>query len=146
MNLWTLDLDDNKLEQITDHDYVYGYGFDGADQRIAYLPRKGKVAPYTTCLHVLTPSTGSDQQVLCDTPDLAFTWGRPRFSPDGDTVYFNAQIKGDRKRVQLVKVDLGKKRPKAVPITDVNATKVCMTFIDGEKVYDAESPPKLTAH
>jgi hypothetical protein len=36
--------------------------------------------------------------------------------------------------------------PFEVPITDVHATKVRMTFIDGEKVFDAASPPRLTAH
>lgn len=35
--------------------------------------------------------------------------------------------------------------PFKVPITQVHATRVEMTFIDGEKVYDAASPPKLTA-
>ena len=33
-----------------------------------------------------------------------------------------------------------------VPTTEVHATKVRLTFIDGEKVFDAASPPKLTAH
>ncbi len=36
--------------------------------------------------------------------------------------------------------------PFTVPITQVHLTKVRMTFIDGEKVYDAASPPPLTAH
>lgn len=36
--------------------------------------------------------------------------------------------------------------PFDVPITDVHATKVRLTFIDGQKVFDAAAPPKLTAH
>ena len=36
--------------------------------------------------------------------------------------------------------------PYEVPITRVHATKVRMTFIGGEKVYDAASPPKSMAH
>lgn len=36
--------------------------------------------------------------------------------------------------------------PFDIPITSVHATKVRMTFIDGEKVFDAESPPRLTAY
>ena len=35
--------------------------------------------------------------------------------------------------------------PFTVPITEVHSTKVTMTFIDGEQVFDAASPPKLTA-
>lgn len=38
------------------------------------------------------------------------------------------------------------KNPWKVPVTEVHATKVRMTFIDGEKVYDAANPPKLTAN
>lgn len=38
------------------------------------------------------------------------------------------------------------RNPFKIPITEVHNTKVLMTFIDGEKVYDAASPPKLTAH
>jgi hypothetical protein len=36
--------------------------------------------------------------------------------------------------------------PFKVPITRVHETKVKMTFIAGEKVFDAASPPKPTAH
>ena len=32
-----------------------------------------------------------------------------------------------------------------VPITEVHATRVVLTYIDGEKVFDASSPPSLTA-
>lgn len=35
------------------------------------------------------------------------------------------------------------RNPFRVPIGEVHATKVLMTFIDGEKVYDAASPPPL---
>ncbi len=36
--------------------------------------------------------------------------------------------------------------PFDVAITDVHATKVTMVFIEGEKVFDAASPPVLSAH
>lgn len=35
--------------------------------------------------------------------------------------------------------------PFKMPITQVHTTKVKMTFIDGEKVFDASAPPQLTA-
>ncbi len=37
------------------------------------------------------------------------------------------------------------KNPFDVPITQVHKTKVLMTFIDGEKVFDLAAPPTLTA-
>lgn len=37
------------------------------------------------------------------------------------------------------------RNPFEVPITEVHSTKVKMTFIEGEKVFDANSPPRLSA-
>jgi dipeptidyl aminopeptidase/acylaminoacyl peptidase len=118
MNLWTLDLADGKISQVTDHDYVYGYGFDESDERLAYLPRQGTQAPYRACLHVMEVSTHEDRRVVCDSPELSFTWSRPRFSPDGREVYLSAQIDGDRNRVQLVRVDLRAATPTAAVVTN----------------------------
>ncbi len=107
MNLWTLDLSSRALTQVTEHDYVYGFGFDDADARIAYLPREGdKPGNYRTCLRVLEVASGDDREVVCDTPELSFTWSSPRFSPDGREVFFTALVGGDRNRKTLVAVDL----------------------------------------
>lgn len=107
MNLWTLDLGSKALTQVTDHDYVYGFGVDDADARIAYLPREGdKPGNYRTCLRILEVASGQDREVLCDTPELSFTWSSPRFSPDGKEVFFTALAQGDRNRKTLVAVDL----------------------------------------
>jgi dipeptidyl aminopeptidase/acylaminoacyl peptidase len=121
MNLWTLDLADGKLSQVTHHDYVYGFGFDDGDTRLAYLPRHGTRAPYRTCLHVMDARTHEERRVLCDSPKLTFTWSRPRFSPDRSEVFLSAQIEGDRDRVQLVRVDLRATVPKAELITNPRA-------------------------
>jgi hypothetical protein len=53
-----------------------------------------------------TSRPGAAREVVCDTQALRFTWGPLRFSPDGQEVFFNAQVDGDRNRVQLVSVDL----------------------------------------
>jgi len=63
-----------------------------------------------------------------------------------------ARLMGHRDEVGSIEVGMRadiivtEKNPFDVPVTDVHATKVTMTFIDGEKVFDAASPPKLTAH
>jgi predicted amidohydrolase YtcJ len=62
-----------------------------------------------------------------------------------------AEVMGDRDRVGSLEVGMHadfvvtEQNPFRVPITDVHATKVVSTYIDGEKVYDAASPPVLTA-
>lgn len=117
MNLWTLDLQSGALTQVTQHDYVYGLGFSADQSTIAYLPRKGTKAPYETCLVLRTVATGAEQQVVCDSPELTFTWSEPRFSPDGQEIYFNAQQRGDRNRGQLVRVNLRNRKRVARPIT-----------------------------
>ncbi|MCX4241857.1 S9 family peptidase [Paraliomyxa miuraensis] len=146
MNLWTLDLQSGALTQVTQHDYVYGLGFSPDESIVAYLPRQGrkaggaagdahegppKKAPYETCLVLRTIATGAEQQVVCDSPDLTFSWSEPRFSPDGQEIYFNAQVQGDRNRAQLVRVDLRSRKRVARPITSTKARRNAPRALDG---------------
>jgi predicted amidohydrolase YtcJ len=63
-----------------------------------------------------------------------------------------ARLMGHRDQVGSIEVGMRadlivtETNPFDVPITDVHATKVRLTFIDGQKVFDAAAPPKLTAH
>jgi len=141
MNLWRMDMAapaaERVPEQITHADYVYGWGFSSDEDKakIAYLARSGQKAPYETCLRLLDAlaptAKGADQKVVCDSPALSFTWSTPRFSPDGRKVYFNAQVDGDRNRVQIVEVDLRRERPVAKPITDVEVPRNSPSLLDG---------------
>lgn len=139
MNLWRLDLSkppaERLPEQITTADYVYGFGFSEDDAKIAYLARTGQQAPYRTCLRLLDAGDpkgkNADQEVVCDSTSLQFTWGTPRFSPDGKYVYFAAQMDGDRKRVQIVEVDVTREVPVVKPITDVTVTRSDVGLLDG---------------
>lgn len=139
MNLWRIDLErpasERIPEQITHADYVYGFGFSEDQGKIAYLARTGQQAPYRTCLRLLDANEPTreraDQQIVCDSPALSFTWGSPRFSPDGKQVYFVAQVDGDRKKVQIVEVDLTREVPKVKPITDVNVPRSSPSLLDG---------------
>ena len=63
-----------------------------------------------------------------------------------------AKLMGQRDKVGSIEVGMHADvivtatNPFESPISQVHATKVKMTFIDGEKVFDAESPPRLKAH
>lgn len=131
MNLWTMDLSDFSLTQVTEHDYVYGYGFSEDEKQVAYLPRQGKKAPFRTCLRVRDVATDAEREILCDSPKLTFTWSDIKFSPSGDEVFFNAQTEGDRTRVQIVRVGLTAKTPKAVPVTDPKVGRNSPSVLDG---------------
>ena len=121
-NLYRLDMNEMgeqaQPERITDTDYIYGFGFSQDDRWLAYIPRKGTKAPFSSCLRVRELESGEERELVCDDPKLKFTWSSPRFSPDNKEVYFNAQVEGDRKRVQLVRVKLDAKKPKVEVLTD----------------------------
>ncbi len=137
MNLWTLDLASGALTQITEHDYIYSFGISDDDTTIAYLPRYGKKAPFEkTCLNLLDVATKQTREVVCDSKQLTFTWSSIRFSPDGGEVYFDAQVQGDRNRVQLVAVDLKAQKPEVRVLTDRrrsrNSPSILRGFVDGD--------------
>lgn len=137
MNLWTLSLETGALTQVTDHDYVYGFGFSDDGSTIAYLPRKGTKAPYETCLVVRkldagpSGAGGTEEEIVCDSSKLAFTWGAPRFSPDGQEIYFHAQTDGDRNRGQLVRVDLRAPTRVARPVTKPKTRRSVPEALEG---------------
>ncbi|MEE8577070.1 MAG: amidohydrolase family protein, partial [candidate division Zixibacteria bacterium] len=62
-----------------------------------------------------------------------------------------AKLMGHRDKVGSIEVGMladlivTQDNPFNSPITQVHSTKVTMTFIDGEKVFDRNSPPKLVA-
>jgi dipeptidyl aminopeptidase/acylaminoacyl peptidase len=141
MNLWRIDMSQGAAqrqpEQITFADYVYGWGLsaDANHSQIAYLARSGQQAPYRTCLRLLDASdpkaNSADREVVCDSPELSFTWSSPRFSPDNKRVYFAAQQGGDRKRVQIVEVDLRAEIPRAKAITDPKIPRNSPDILEG---------------
>jgi len=62
-----------------------------------------------------------------------------------------AQLMGQRDKVGSIEVGMHadiivtQTNPFESPVTQIHATKVKMTFIDGEMVFDSAAPPKLTA-
>lgn len=131
MNLWALDPKTGALEQLTTHDYVYSMGFSEDESTVAYLPRSGKQAPFSTCLRLRDVATGDEREIVCDSPDLRFTWSSLRFSPDESALYFSAQVQGDRNRVQLVRVDLKAKAPKVEVLTDPKRPRNTPDLLEG---------------
>lgn len=63
-----------------------------------------------------------------------------------------AAAMGDRDMVGSIEpgmhadIIVTEKNPYKVPVTEIHNTRVQMTFIDGELVYDAANPPPLTAN
>ncbi|BBE32566.1 amidohydrolase [Sphingosinicella microcystinivorans] len=68
------------------------------------------------------------------------------FTENGAALMGTRDIVGSIEPGMRADIIVTEKNPWKVPVTEVHATKVRMTFIDGEKVYDAANPPKLTAN
>lgn len=131
MNLWTLDLESGELEQVTKADSVHGFGVSDDEQSLAYLQRNGKHTPYRTCLRLRDLESGREREITCDNEALRFTGSRPRFTPDADAVYLNAQSGGDRNRVQLVRLALVGRDPTPTVITDTTIGRNRVTALEG---------------
>lgn len=150
MNVWTLDLEGGQVRALTDADYVYGFGLDEAYGRLAYVARTGVAAPYRSCLRVRSLATGGDRSVVCDGPSLTYTWGTPRFGPEGRYVFFNGNRNGDRRRGQLLRVDLEADEPAVEMVTDADTTRRAPRMLrgwsDGAAVFTANDDGHWNLH
>lgn len=118
-NLYALTVAEGRLERLTNHPYVYGYGLDKQNHFMGYVPRYGTSQPYRSCLNLLDVSTRLDQEVVCDTPEMTFTWTEVNFRPDASGVLLGALRASDRNHENIVYVDL-RARPASVrPLLDV---------------------------
>lgn len=118
-NLFIMAADTGAIRRVSNHDYVYGVGTNADRTQIAYVPRHGQRAPYRSCLRVIDVATMQDREVVCDTPELTFTWSAPTFSPNGQYVILNANRANDRKHQNLVLVDLSAPSPTLRVLTDI---------------------------
>jgi len=118
-NLFALAADTGAIRRITNHDYVFGVGMNADRTQIAYVPRHGQRAPYRSCLRVIDVATMQDREVVCDTPELTFTWSSPSFSPTSQYVVLNANRANDRKHQNVVLVDLTATSPTLRVLTNI---------------------------
>jgi dipeptidyl aminopeptidase/acylaminoacyl peptidase len=122
-NLYTMSPDTGALQRITNHDYVYGFGLDKRKTRLGYIPRHGARAPYHSCLRVIDLSNMSDREVVCDTPELTFTWSDVNFRPDGTGVVISVLRASDRSHENLIYVDLVAQNPSLSLLTEVSTRR-----------------------
>jgi dipeptidyl aminopeptidase/acylaminoacyl peptidase len=129
-NLFAMAADTGALRRITSHDYVYGVGLDRQRSKIAYIPRHGQRAPYRSCLHVIDVASMQDREVVCDTPELTFTWCAPSFNDAGTAVVINANRANARTHQNLVLVDLTAPAPALRVLTDIERRRRNVSVLD----------------
>ena len=118
MNVYALSLVDGSIEQITDNDYTYGYGFSPDGKRMAYLARRGTTEPFNSCLMLFDFVSGLEREVRCDEGGAdRFTWSDIHFQygDSDDSSYDNIELThalvtmqhdGDRNRENIARIDL----------------------------------------
>jgi dienelactone hydrolase len=142
-NVFAMASDTGSMRRLTDHDYVYGMGLDKPRARLAYIARHGQRGPYRSCLRVIDLTSGADREVVCDTPELTFTWCSPSFRPDGSAVILQALRASDRTHENLVLVSLAEERPALRVLTELETRRrnveVLDDWLDGERfVYTSD--------
>ncbi|MEI8255363.1 MAG: prolyl oligopeptidase family serine peptidase, partial [Deltaproteobacteria bacterium] len=118
-NLFALPIEPGApMRRLTDRPYVYGFRLDRAGRQVAYVARYGPGQPYHSCLNVIDMEARADREVVCDTPEVSFTWTRAVFTPDGGTMVISALRASDRNHENLVAVDLREASPSVRLLTD----------------------------
>jgi dipeptidyl aminopeptidase/acylaminoacyl peptidase len=112
-NVYTIDLADGSVEQLTQNDYTYSFGLSDDDRYLAYLARKGLKEPFETTLHVRDLTTGEDRAILSDEAGAdRYTWSYIRFTPDDKSVILSVQHDGQRNTKSLARIDLDSADPR----------------------------------
>lgn len=142
-NLFLMSPETGELRRLTDRPYVYGYGLDKQYRLIGYLPRYRTGQVFRSCLNLYELGTGRDREVVCDSPEMMFTWSLVNFRPDGRGVVFVANREGDRNRQNLVYMDLSVPVPQVRILTDSGVLRrhvdTLREWLDGDRfVYSSD--------
>jgi len=128
-DLYELSLTDHSIRKLTDVPYVYGWGVDHARSRIGYVARypiEG-TETYRSCFETIPYAGGEPTQVVCDTPELPFTWTGVHWSRDDRFVFLRTKADNDRMRQNLVRVDLTADAPALERLTPEGKRSVAGT-------------------
>ncbi|MEO1808431.1 MAG: prolyl oligopeptidase family serine peptidase [Bacteroidota bacterium] len=108
-NIYRLNIETGEIEKLTDVPYIFGWHMNEAKDKIAYVARLGNKEARLGELRILDLTTGEEETIIQDTPEMRFTWGSPSWQPEGKGVVLNAVQNADRTYGNLVYVDLEKK-------------------------------------
>lgn len=89
---------------------------------------------------------GGGGEVVAPTQRITIEEAMRIFTENGAALMGDRDLVGSIEPGMRADLIVTETNPLKVPVTQVHATKVRMTFIDGEMVYDAAHPPKLTAN
>jgi len=105
INLTRLNPENGTVEKLTDVPYIFGYRWNEAKDKVAYVARLGDKENRLSELRVLDLNTLNEGIIGQDSADMRFTWGSPSWQPEGKGVVVSAVKNADRTFGNLVFVD-----------------------------------------
>jgi dipeptidyl aminopeptidase/acylaminoacyl peptidase len=106
INIWRLDPQTGHAETLTDVPYVFGWRWDEARERIAYVVRLADKEERQGDVRILDLTTGNERILAQDVGSMRFTWGSPSWRPGNQGIVFSANQDADRTYGNLVYLPL----------------------------------------
>ncbi|MCW5518098.1 S9 family peptidase [Muriicola sp. Z0-33] len=105
INLTRLNPETKEVEKLTDVPYIFGYRWNDAKDKVAYVARLGDKEERLGELRILDLKTKEESSIVQDTPEMRFTWGSPSWQPEGKGVVVNTLKNADRTFGNLIYID-----------------------------------------
>lgn len=109
INLTRLNPENGQVEKLTDVPYIFGYRWNEAQDKIAYIARLGDKDKRLSELRILDLASKKEQKIIQDKAAMRYTWGSPSWRPDGSGVVVSAVKNAHRTYGNLVYIDFNKK-------------------------------------
>jgi dipeptidyl aminopeptidase/acylaminoacyl peptidase len=119
INLYRLDPASGHIEKLSDVPYIFGWRWNAAQDRVAYVARMGDKEDRLGELRVVDLRSGETTTILQDNEDYRFTWGSPSWQPEGRGVVVPVLRHADRKQANLVYVDFDTRQWKLITDPEV---------------------------
>ncbi len=110
INLTRLNPESGEVEKLTDVPYIFGYRWNEAQDRVAYIARLGDKENRLSELRILDLNRLEEETILQDKAEMRFTWGSPSWQPNGKGLIVTALKNADRSNGNLVYIDFDTKK------------------------------------
>lgn len=117
INLYRLNIRSQKIEQLTDVPYIFGWRWDRDHKRIAYVSRAGHREERLGQIKLLELDTGRDVVMYEDDPSMRLTWTSPAWQEYGRGVVVTVLKDADRKYGNVAYFDFQKRELKVLTDT-----------------------------
>ncbi|MEQ8237824.1 MAG: hypothetical protein RIA69_01360 [Cyclobacteriaceae bacterium] len=105
INLTKLNPETGEVTKLTDVPYIFGYRWNKAKDKVAYIARLGDKKERLGELRILDLKSLEETKIIQDTPDMRYTWGSPSWQPNGKGVVVTALKNADRTYGNLIYID-----------------------------------------